>query len=53
MVSTGSDEDNVSNIRYHNDINGTMTNLREFVIQMSIIAINSRRMKIQQYWSEF
>ena len=53
MVSTGSDEDNVSNVRYHNDINRTITDLREFVIQMSIIAIDNRRMKIQQYWSEF
>ena len=39
MVSTGSDEDNVSNIRYHNDINRTITNQREFVIQMSTFAI--------------
>ena len=41
MVSTGSDEDNVSDIRYHNDINRTITNQREFVIQMSIFAIVS------------
>ena len=40
MVSTGSDEDNVSNVRYHNDINRTITDLREFVIQ-SIFAIVS------------
>ena len=41
MVSTGSDEDNVSNVRYHNDINRTVTDLGEFVIQMSIFAIVS------------
>ena len=41
MVSTGSDEDNISDIRYHNDINRTITNQREFVIQMSIFAIVS------------
>ena len=59
MVSTGSDEDNVSNVRYHNDINRTMTDLGEFVIQMSKFAISveclrqSSNDKFNDYWSDF
>ena len=39
MVTPGSDEDNIPDIRYHNDINRMITNQREFVIQMSTFAI--------------
>ena len=47
MVTPGSDENDTPDMRYHNDINRTMTDLGEFVIQMSIIAIDNRQMKIQ------
>ena len=39
MVTPGSDENNIPDIRYHNDINRTITNQREFVTQMSTFAI--------------
>ena len=35
MVAAGYDENNVSDERYHTDINETMTRLGEHVIQMS------------------
>ena len=41
MVTPGSDENNIPDTRYHNNINRMITNQREFVIQMSTFAIVS------------